>query len=139
MVGSNAPKKPKPMPKKQLAYFEKRLLEERKRVLKELGHHGETFGPNAESDSGDTAAYSFHMADQGTDAMEREKAFLFVSQEGRFLWHIDQALRRLYKSPDTFGKCHQCGEDIAFDRLDALPHARFCIECKMREENAKKA
>jgi RNA polymerase-binding protein DksA len=139
MVGSNAPKKPKPMPKKQLAYFEKRLLEERKRVLKELGHHGETFGPNAESDSGDTAAYSFHMADQGTDAMEREKAFLFVSQEGRFLWHIDQALRRLYKSPETFGKCHQCGEDIAFDRLDALPHARFCIECKMREENAKKA
>jgi RNA polymerase-binding protein DksA len=139
MVGSNAPKKPKPMPKKQLAYFERRLLEERKRVLKELGHHGETFGPNAESDSGDTAAYSFHMADQGTDAMEREKAFLFVSQEGRFLWHIDQALRRLYKSPETFGKCHQCGEDIAFDRLDALPHARFCIECKMREENAKKA
>ncbi len=138
MVGSNAPKKPKPKPKKQLAYFEKRLLEERRRVLKELGHHGETFGPNAESDSGDTAAYSFHMADQGTDAMEREKAFLFVSQEGRFLWHIDQALRRLYKSPETFGKCHQCGEDIAFDRLDALPHARFCIECKMREENAKK-
>jgi DnaK suppressor protein len=138
-AGSNAPKKPKPMPKKQLAYFEKRLLEERKRVLKELGHHGETFGPHAESDSGDTAAYSFHMADQGTDAMEREKAFLFVSQEGRFLWHIDQALRRLYKSPETFGKCHQCGEDIAFDRLDALPHARFCIECKMREENAKKA
>jgi len=136
MVGSNTPKKP--MPKKQLAHFEKRLLEERKRVLKELGHHGETFGPNAESDSGDTAAYSFHMADQGTDAMEREKAFLFVSQEGRFLWHIDQALRRLYKSPDTFGKCHQCGEDIAFDRLDALPHARFCIECKTREENAKK-
>lgn len=139
MTGSNAPKKSKPMPKKQLAYFEQRLLEERKRVLKELGHHGETFGPNAESDSGDTAAYSFHMADQGTDAMEREKAFLFVSQEGRFLWHIDQALRRLYKSPETFGKCHQCGEDIAFDRLDALPHARYCIECKMREENAKKA
>ena len=37
-------KKHKPMTKKQLAHFEKRLLEERKRVLKELGHHGETFG-----------------------------------------------------------------------------------------------
>ncbi len=131
-------KKAKPMPKKQLAHFEKRLLEERKRVIKELGHHGDTFGPNGEAD-GDTSAYSFHMADQGTDAMEREKAFLFASQEGRFLWHIDQALRRLYKSPETFGKCHQCGNDVAFERLDALPHARFCISCKQREEDAKKA
>ena len=139
MVGSNAVKKPKPMSKKLLAYFEKRLLEERKRVLKELGHHGETFGPDGDASDGDSGAYSFHMADQGTDAMEREKAFLFVSQEGRFLWHIDQALRRLYKSPATFGKCHQCGEEIAFDRLDALPHARFCFACKQREEEAKKA
>ncbi len=133
-------KKPKPMPKKQLAHFEKRLLEERKRVIKELGHHGDTFGPNGEAADGDAgASYSFHMADQGTDAMEREKAFLFASQEGRFLWHIDEALRRLYKAPERFGKCHQCGNDIAFERLDALPHARFCIACKQREEDAKKA
>lgn len=139
MTGSNAAKKPKPMSKKNLAHFEKRLLEERRRVLKELGHHGDTFGPFGEAADGDTSpSYSFHMADQGTDAMEREKAFLFASQEGRFLWHIDQALRRLYKSPETFGKCHQCGEEIAFERLDALPHARFCIACKQREEEAKK-
>lgn len=137
-VTPEAKKKPKAMPKKQLAHFEKRLLEERRRVIKELGHHGEAFGPNAEETESDTSAYSFHMADQGTDAMEREKAFLFVSQEGRFLWHIDQALRRLYKSPETFGKCHQCGEDIAFERLDALPHARYCYACKQREEDAKK-
>ena len=139
MVAPNTAKKPKPMPKKMLAYFEKRLLEERRRVLKELGHHSDTFGPDGDASDGDSGAYSFHMADQGTDAMEREKAFLFVSQEGRFLWHIDQALRRLYKSPATFGKCHQCGEEIAFDRLDALPHARFCFACKQREEEAKKA
>ncbi|HCT56230.1 MAG TPA: transcriptional regulator [Gemmatimonas aurantiaca] len=132
-------KKPKPMPKKQLQYFEKRLLDERKRVLKELGHHGEAFGPNADAENDDSSAYSFHMADQGTDAMEREKAFLFASKEGRFLWHLDQALRRLYKAPATFGKCHQCGEDIAFERLDALPNARYCIACKQREEDAKKS
>ena len=127
----------KPMPKKQLQHFEKRLLEERKRVQKELGHHGETFGANQDAD-GDLSAYSFHMADQGTDAMEREKAFLMASKEGRFLWHIDEALRRLYRSPEEFGKCHSCGNDIAFERLDALPHARYCIDCKQREEDAKK-
>ena len=128
------PKQFKPMTKKQLGPFEKRLLEERKRVLKELGHHDEA---SQESD-GDLSSYSFHMADQGTDAMEREKAFLFASQEGRFLWHIDQALRRLYRDPDTFGKCHSCGGNIAVERLDALPHARYCIDCKQREEDGKK-
>lgn len=122
------------MPKKQLQHFEKRLLDERKRVLKELGHHDDSM----QSSDGDLSSYSFHMADQGTDAMEREKAFLMASKEGRFLWHIDQALRRLYKSPETFGKCMNCGNDIAFERLDALPHARYCIECKQREEDAKK-
>ena len=137
-VETSKKQKSKPMPKKKLDHFEKRLLEERRRVLKELGHHGDVFGPNSEEEDGDTSAYSFHMADQGTDAMEREKAFLFASQEGRFLWHIDQALRRLYKSPETFGKCHNCSGDIAFERLDALPHARYCISCKQREEDSKK-
>lgn len=127
-------KKAKPMAKKQIQYFEKRLLDERKRVLKELGRADE----GMQDEDGDLGSYSFHMADQGTDAMEREKVFLMASKEGRFLWHIDEALRRLYRSPETFGKCHQCGNEIAFERLDALPHARFCIDCKQREEDAKK-
>jgi len=138
MATSTGAKKPKAMNKKHLQHFEKRLLEERARVLKELGHYDDVFGATPQSADGDLSSYSFHMADQGTDAMEREKAFLFASQEGRFLWHIDQALRRLYKSPETFGKCHGCGEEIAFERLDALPHARYCISCKQREEDAKK-
>jgi DnaK suppressor protein len=137
MATSGGAKKSRGMSKKMLQHFEKRLLEERQRVLKELGHYDDVFGATPQSADGDLSSYSFHMADQGTDAMEREKAFLFASQEGRFLWHIDQALRRLYKSPETFGKCHNCGEDIAFERLDALPHARYCIRCKQREEDAK--
>ena len=130
---ASSAKKPKPMNKKNLQHFEKRLMEERRRAVKELGHYGEA----SQDNDGDLSSYSFHMADQGTDAMEREKAFLFASQEGRFLWHIDEALRRLYRSPETFGKCHNCGNDIAFERLDALPHARYCIQCKQREEDAK--
>ncbi|MCU0633894.1 MAG: TraR/DksA C4-type zinc finger protein [Gemmatimonadaceae bacterium] len=138
MTATDSKAKVKPMPKKQLQHFEKRLLEERRRVIKELGHHGDVFGASAEEGDGESSAYSFHMADQGTDAMEREKAFLFASQEGRFLWHIDQALRRLYKTPEAFGLCHSCGKLIAYERLDALPHARYCIDCKQKEEDAKK-
>ena len=138
MASSASAKKSKAMSKKMLTHFEKRLLEERKRVLKELGNYREAFNATPQSADGGLSSYSFHMADQGTDAMEREKAFLFASQEGRFLWHIDEALRRLYRSPETFGKCQQCGEDIDFDRLDALPHARLCIKDKQREEDGKK-
>ena len=138
MATPAAVKKPKAMTKKNLDHFEKRLMDERKRVLKELGHYDEAFNNTQQVNDGNLSAYSFHMADQGTDAMEREKAFLFASQEGRFLWHLDEALRRLYRSPETFGKCHNCGNDIAYERLDALPHARFCIDCKQREEDAKR-
>ncbi len=136
-AASGSEKKPKSMTKKLLGHFEKRLMEERKRVLRELGHYDETFGATEQGADG-FSSYSFHMADQGTDAMEREKAFLFASQEGRFLWHIDEALRRLYRSPETFGKCQNCGNDIGYDRLDALPHARYCMECKQREEDGKR-
>jgi RNA polymerase-binding transcription factor len=137
-MATKSVKKDKGMSKKQLQHFEKRLLEERRRVLKELGQYDEAFGATPQSADGGLSSYSFHMADQGTDAMEREKAFLFASQEGRFLWHIDEALRRLYRSPETYGLCQSCGNLIGFDRLDALPHARYCIECKQREEDGKK-
>lgn len=126
------------MNKKQLAHLEQRLLAERARVMKELGYYGESFNTTLQGSDGDLSSYSFHMADQGTDTMEREKQFLFASQEGRYLWHVNEALRRLYGSPATFGTCHSCGQEIAFDRLDALPHARLCITCKAKEEDAKR-
>src|SRR5919107_155593 len=120
---------------KQLAHLEKRLLEERKLALRELGRLGETFGASTTEADGDLTSYPFHMADQGTDTMEQEKNFVLASQEGRLLWSIDEALRRLYRSPETFGRCESCGQAIAYERLDALPHARFCIRCKQREES----
>jgi DnaK suppressor protein len=120
-----------------LAHFERRLLEERRRAVRELGRHAETFGASMTAEDGDLSSFSLHMADHGTDAMEREKAFLLASQEGRFLWHMDEALRRLYRSPETFGRCHECDTEIGFERLDALPHARFCIGCKQREESGR--
>ena len=125
------------MKESQLKHLEERLLKERARALKEIGYYDESFSKSGEADT-DLSSYSFHMADQGTDAMEREKAFLFASKEGRFLYHIDQALRRLYQNPDEFGQCAECGEEIAFERLDALPHARLCIGCKEQEESGVK-
>jgi DnaK suppressor protein len=106
--------------------------------MKELGHYDESFNSTLQGADGDLSSYSFHMADQGTDAMEREKQFLMASKEGRYLWHVNQALGRLYNNPDKFGTCESCGSAINFERLDALPHARLCISCKEKEEDAKR-
>ena len=126
------------MNKKQRTHLEGRLIEERDRVMKELGHYGESFSTTLQASDGDLSSYSFHMADQGTDAMEREKQFLMASKEGRYLWHVNQALRRLYADPNTFGKCQTCRRNINLERLDALPHARLCITCKEQEEDEQR-
>ncbi len=124
-----------PLSKKDRAHFEERLLDEREKIVKQLAQFDESFSDTLQGSDGDLSAYSFHMADQGTDAMEREKAFLFASKEGRLLYHIDEALRRLYRSPDTYGICQECNGEVGYERLDALPHARLCIKCKEREED----
>src|SRR5260370_16309070 len=80
--------------KKQLAHLEKRLHEERARVMKELGYYDESFNSTLQASDGDLSSYSFHMADQGTDAMEPDKASLFAPHEGRYLRHANQALPR---------------------------------------------
>jgi RNA polymerase-binding protein DksA len=126
------PKTPKGMSKKQLAHLEKRLLEERARVMKELGYYGESFNSSLQASDGDLSSYSFHMADQGTDAMEREKAFLFASSEGRLLMEIDEALRKVYAG--EYGKCEMCEKPIARARLEAMPYARLCVSCKEQQE-----
>ena len=123
-----------PLNKKQLAHIEKRLQQERARALKALGLFDEMAKADRESGDSDLAAYTDHMADQGTEAMEREKAAVFATKEGRYLYRLEEALRRMYSDPKTFGSCHTCGQDVGFERLDALPHARYCIDCKLKEE-----
>lgn len=125
----------KKLTKKQIEHLQQRLLRERDRALRSLGQFDEMAKSSADhQQDSDMYSYSDHMADLGTDAMEREKMLLFASKEGRYLYRVEDALRRLYKDPDHFGLCHSCGNLIDFQRLDALPHARYCLDCKLKEE-----
>jgi len=136
------PRPAKPAPKvpgqqrvteKDLKELETLLLAERVRVMKEMGHLESTvLKVNPRESAGDLSGYSFHMADAGTDAYEREKAFQFASNEGRLLLDLDEALRRLYRG--EYGNCESCGSAIAKARLEAMPTARLCRDCKEKEE-----
>ncbi len=120
--------------RQQLAHLEKRLLAERARALRGLGLFSEISKRGRRFGDSDLAGHTDHMADQGTEAMEREKAAAFATKEGRYLYRIEEALRRLYADPANFGRCHGTGKPIGFERLDALPHARYCIEYKRELE-----
>lgn len=124
----------KKLTKKQIEHLQQRLLRERERALRSLGRFDELAKLSAEQADSDLYSYSDHIADLGTDAMEREKMLLFASKEGRYLYRVEEALRRLYKTPARFGFCHSCEKLIDFERLDALPHARYCLDCKIKEE-----
>ena len=121
----------------ELKELETRLLDERRKILKEMGHLENTvLKVNQRDSSGDLSGYSFHMADAGTDAMEREKAFMFASKEGRTLMEINEALRRVYRG--EYGICESCGLPISRGRLEAMPMASLCVACKEKEEKAQR-
>ena len=120
---------------KQLKHIEGRLMDERARALKALGLFDKIAKLDRETMDSNLSSYTDHMADQGTEAMEREKAALFATKEGRYIYRLEEALRRVYDDPKNFGKCHTCGSEVGLERLDALPHARYCIDCKRKEED----
>ncbi|MBT5872613.1 MAG: TraR/DksA family transcriptional regulator [Candidatus Latescibacteria bacterium] len=121
------------MKAKDIERYEKLLLEKRKSLMHELGYFGDkTLNTNVRDVSG-SHPYSEHPADQGTEMMEQEQAYSLATREGRFLFHIDEALNRV--KDGTYGICAECKEPINSKRLEAVPHARMCIECKSREED----
>ena len=127
-----------PLTAKDLEHFEELLLVELQKIRKEMGHLETTvLKVNPRDSSGDLSGYSFHMADAGTDAMEREKAFMFASVEGRKEGEIREALQRIYDG--TFGTCENCGQPIARARLEAVPYVRLCVTCKQKEEQASRS
>lgn len=126
------------MRKTEKEKLEKALLTRKEELLDEMGIIMDTnFSSTIKESTGDISHYSYHMADQATDNMERELAFMFASKSGRLVYHIDEALRRMQSG--EYGKCVVCSKIISFARLEAVPHARMCIHCKSAEEEQKTA
>ncbi|RKY80295.1 TraR/DksA family transcriptional regulator [candidate division KSB1 bacterium] len=121
------------MNKKDLEFFKKLLLKKREEMIEHMEFiKANEMNSTTKEASGDHSAYSFHMADQGTDTSEREKNFFYAQRDGRYLYHLDKALERITEG--TYGYCESCKKPISRERLEAVPHARLCIECKSKEE-----
>jgi RNA polymerase-binding protein DksA len=120
------------MKKKDLENFKDILIKKRDELLKNMEYLKGILNSTNQEASGDHSAYSFHMADQGTDAMEREKAFLFISRDEKYLKQIDAALERVANG--TYGICRVTGKEIGHERLEAVPTTTISFEAKVNAE-----
>ena len=120
-----------PFNDEELEHF-RTLIEDRKRAaLDDIASLRGQLADSREQAENDTA-YSFHMADAGTDAMEREKLYLMVARQQKFVGYLDRALERI--DDGTYGVCKVTGNPIPKERLEAVPHTEISIEAKLKQK-----
>jgi DnaK suppressor protein len=89
------------------------------------------------AEGSEASAFGMHQADAGSDAYDRDFALSLLSQEQDALYEIDQALKRIELG--TYGVCEMSGKAIPHARLEAIPFARFTVECQSQLEKQSKA
>ncbi|NBB77344.1 MAG: molecular chaperone DnaK [Bacteroidetes bacterium] len=126
---SNKKERVSPYSDEELEYFRDIIIKKRDEAEKELNTLQETLRESMENSS-DESAYSFHMADAGTDAQEREKTYMLFNRTKKFIRYLDDALQRIDNK--TYGVCKVTGKKIAKGRLEAVPHTQLSIEAKLK-------
>jgi RNA polymerase-binding transcription factor DksA len=89
------------------------------------------------AEGSEASAFGMHQADAGSDAYDRDFALSLLSQEQDALYEIDQALKRIELG--TYGICEMSGKPISHARLEAIPFARFTVDCQSQLEKQNKA
>lgn len=118
-----------PYSDEELEYFKQIILKKREDSENELNTLQNLLRESMENSS-DESAYSFHMADAGTDAQEREKTYMLFNRTKKFIRYLDDALKRIDNK--TYGVCKVTGKKIAKGRLEAVPHTQLSIDAKLK-------
>ncbi|HEX7474462.1 MAG TPA: TraR/DksA C4-type zinc finger protein [Dehalococcoidales bacterium] len=74
--------------------------------------------------------------EEATESMELEKRLAIEDRLKRLLAEVDRALQKLDQG--TYGTCDICGIKIDPARLEALPQAILCLNCRQKTKNAQK-
>jgi DnaK suppressor protein len=91
----------------------------------------------ARAEGSEASAFGMHQADAGSDAYDRDFALSLLSQEQDALYEIEEALKRI--DAGNYGVCEMSGKPIPHARLEAIPFARFTVECQTLIEKQRKA
>ena len=120
-----------PFSDKELEHFKALILKKRADAVEDIDRMKAQLEDSREQAENDSA-YSFHMADAGTDAMEREKLYLMVARQQKYVGYLDRALERIKNK--TYGICKVTGKPISKERLEAVPHTEISIEAKLKQK-----
>ncbi len=120
-----------PFSDEELEHFKGLILKRRKAAKEDIARMREQIEEASEQAS-DNTAYSFHMADAGTDAMEREKLYLMIARQQKYIGYLDRALERIENK--TYGICKVTGKPISKERLEAVPHTEISIDAKLKQK-----
>lgn len=137
-------KKVKGYSKKELEDFKKVILDKREEIIEQLQVlKDQMMDPTTGQYVNENSPYSLHMAEQGTDAQEREKLYLWAQRETKFLGYLEDALQRIDNG--TYGICIDCIDEpqnlcatcplIPKERLMAVPHTQHCLQVKQKMQN----
>ncbi|MGH2574278.1 MAG: TraR/DksA family transcriptional regulator [Ignavibacteria bacterium] len=120
---------------KELNHFKRLIIEQKNEILENARRLRESLvDENTGEYVGENSTFSTHMAEHGTDEMEREKAFMFIQRDEKHLYYLENALERIKKK--TYGLCVSCGKPIDRGRLEAVPITQHCIKCKINLSNS---
>ena len=122
-----------PFSDKELETFRSLLEDKREAALAEIDDMRAQIEDQREHES--DSAYSFHMADAGTDAMELEKLYLMIARQQKYVGYLDRALERIDNK--TYGICRVTVEPIAKERLLAVPHTEISVAAKKQEQKRR--
>ena len=111
------------------------IREELERERAQLVIQGAELDAEADVNNWREGGFDDDPADAGSASFERETAQSLSNHTRAMLTQIDDALRRL--DAGTYGLCERCGEPIDAARLEALPYATLCMDCKRRDETGR--
>ncbi len=100
-------------------------------LLRKRGEILSTGGIKPLQTSMETNTRQGDLADQASGNNEVHIQLKLKQTDAKILQAIEEALERLAKG--TYGKCRDCGEPVAEQRLNAIPWTRVCITCKEKQ------
>ncbi len=121
--------------RKDLEMFRKLITEQQQDAREEFDILSQNILDTSGEFEADNQTYSLHTAEQGTDAIEREKTFLHAQRTSDYIKKLEEALERIERG--TYGICVVCGNLIEKERLQAVPITQKHVDCKNRTQVRK--
>lgn len=121
--------KVKPLSAQQLTHFRERLLEEKRRVMEEMGGMASgSLRKSISEEAGENSRYSYHLGDVASLSYGREFTMGLAERQQNYMEQIDEALQRI--EDRTYGICKVTGETIPLERLEEVPVAKYSVKGK---------